>query len=152
MIEDIIGVELVQNQDRVRKELCCPICLGILRNPKECSRCETAFCQICLLKSLERATCCPLKCSEDIEVKQKCHKIIRNSLSELKIQCLNDQCRDVTAYDEYARHLQSCEFKLVECVAFRDCGVKMPKDKIRAHQDTCEYIMEECEHCQEQVK
>jgi len=69
MIEDIICSELVVNQEKIRKELICPICLGILKNPKECSWCETAFCQTCLNWYLEGSTSCPMKCSEDIEVK-----------------------------------------------------------------------------------
>ena len=74
-INDIISTDLVINQDQVRKELICPICIGILRNPKECSKCETAFCELCLLKCLESNSSCPLKCSENIEMKEKCHKI-----------------------------------------------------------------------------
>lgn len=103
---------------------------------------------------MENATACPLKCSKDIEVKSKCHKIIRNSLSELTLRCLNvdEGCAEVTRYDLFEAHIESCEYRLIECPAYEECRVKLPKSKIMGHTAACEYVEEKCDYCNENIK
>ena len=110
-VEDVISTEIIVNQEKIRKELICPIWMGILRNPKECSKWETAFCEICLSKCLEVNNRWPLKCSENIEMKERWHKIIRNSLWELRLFCPNRKwgCEEEVRYEVYLTHRKECK-------------------------------------------
>lgn len=147
-VDDVIPTDWVINQERVRKELVCPICIGILRNPKECSKCETAFCEKWLLKCLEANNRCPMKCSENIEMKERCHKIIRNSLCELKLYCPNKKwgCDEEVRYEIFKSHISSWKFQMTKWPAFDKCKIELPYRECEKHIKKCIYVLLPCEH------
>ncbi len=93
--EMLLSSERVVNQDMVKEELRCRICLGILWEPKECRVCETCFCGPCLDRWLAAGSPnCPLKCSNEPAFKDKAHKIVRNMLCDLQFHCKNSLCQE----------------------------------------------------------
>lgn len=129
------------------KDLSCPICLGVLVNPVECAICETAYCEGCLGKYGKSK--CPMKCSDELQIKKKCHKIIRNGLASLKLKCRFQTygCRRSFNYDAYLTHVGVCDHRVMPCIAYSKCS-KMDKiSEIHEHQDVCGFVEIQCEYC-----
>jgi len=144
-----LNSDWVVNQERLHKELICPIWMGVLRNPKECSEWETAFCGSCLYRSLESNNRCPLKCSTNIKVKDKCHKIIRNALSDLVLKCWYEECDKQFSYDAFFKHKSDWEFGMTKC---KDCGKQVERRKMHQHHMICEEGRIFWEYCEFGVK
>ena len=49
--------------DNLTSYLTCLICFKILKNPVECSKCETAFCSTCIETWKKQSGNCPVKCA-----------------------------------------------------------------------------------------
>jgi len=119
----------VVNQEQVKEELRCRICLGILWEPRECKVCETCFCGPCLDRWLASGVAtCPLKCSAEPEFKDRPHKVIRNMLAELTFHCKNSLCQARIEYPRVFEHERVCEFDLRECGGKAEgCQTVLPK-------------------------
>ena len=82
----------------------CVICSGTVLSPKECTECQSLFCQAHLPKG---AFPCP-KCRGSTEYRQP-HRLVMLQLSRLKFRCLkHPQCKAITTYDSYEAHLRGC--------------------------------------------
>ena len=73
----------------------CDICLGILTNPKQCSSCQTNYCQACITNWEKKNKSCPMRCNS-YEI-QDTSRVVKNILSKLVIKC--EFCSDNIGYD-----------------------------------------------------
>lgn len=85
----------------------CPICLGILVDPVECSSCGNCFCNRCYEKfRIEKNTKdCIYKC-KNIETKQ--NKIINKILAKIKFKCENGCGQEIEYFDLKSHYAKTC--------------------------------------------
>ena len=95
-------VDLFDEKDIVNKEyyngikdkINCPICLSIIEEPYQCSKCERFFCKNCIL-SVEK---CPFRCENNT---YNPSLLCKQLISELKIKC---KCGQVVDFDHIRIH------------------------------------------------
>ena len=68
----------------------CCICTKIVLDPKECEKCQTLFCKVCIEKWSKEKRYCPLQCPDAKYV--KIHKFVNNILMELRFNCPMENC------------------------------------------------------------
>lgn len=134
------------------EELKCRICHGVLIHPLECKQCENCFCMNCLQKWLLQSGHCPFKCAEEPDFKMKPHKIIRNMLSKLKIECKykDKGCTKVLDYDKLEIHEDhECAFLLKPCSNKKSgCKAMLKKSEIEKHlHEECIHAKQLCMYC-----
>lgn len=108
----------------------------------------------CLQKWLTESGQCPFKCAEEPDFKLKPHKIIRNMLSKLKIQCKNKGlgCTKVLNYDKLEIHEEhECEWLKKPCqYKSEGCKAILGVNEIDKHiKEECLYTPMECMYCNE---
>jgi hypothetical protein len=93
-------------------DLCCPICLNILKNPITCSSKKHShnFCKNCIDEYLKNHNNCPV-CKNIFEYKT--NKNIENILSKLLFKCVfsKEGCNKIINYLSYFKHINECKFK-----------------------------------------
>jgi len=88
------------------KNLLCCVCLDIVKNPMECSKCETLYCTICweIIKMAGKQ--CVSKCDASSTIK-KANKFVREILTKLSFTC--NRCgKTKIIYDDYVKHHETC--------------------------------------------
>ena len=85
----------------------CSICMEVVNDPKECSGCDTLFCNKCISKWVQATTPennCPT-CLNTFREK-KIDRFILKSLNELKFRCY--LCSEVFSYESKREHAFIC--------------------------------------------
>ena len=81
-----MGYELERFVDKVPNAFICLICHEVVRNPKECSICESLYCSECLAQCLEQtSSLCPNRCEKSEMTRPG--RVIRSSLEDLLLRC-----------------------------------------------------------------
>ena len=82
----------------VKSMINCLICLNIIEDPVQCSKCQHYFCSECINENVK----CPLRCEDNQFIKSiSCS----NLLSNLKFKCI---CEEIVYYDDREKHLEKC--------------------------------------------
>lgn len=84
----------------------CCVCLDILKNPMECSNCETLYCNNCweIIKMAGKQ--CVSKCAANSQIK-KANKFIRELLEKLTFKCSRCSKANII-YADYVKHIDIC--------------------------------------------
>ncbi|CAG9330892.1 unnamed protein product [Blepharisma stoltei] len=81
-----MGYEVERFVDKVPNSFLCLICHEVVKNPKECTSCESLFCGDCIAACIElNGYICPNRC-EKSEM-QRPGRIIRTNLEDLLLRC-----------------------------------------------------------------
>lgn len=104
-----IGIkeELVENYNEFKKiigSLVCVICLDIVRNPLQCEKCESLYCEDCWEIMKISGKKCVLHCIAPI---RKANTFVRDMLSNLKITCETCGKKSID-YNLYVKHMEAC--------------------------------------------
>ena len=97
--EDINNIEYYTT---IKEFINCNMCLSILRNPNECTQCESIYCKGCIDEWLKRNKSCPLRC-KDFKFKES--RKLKNFLEQLEIICR--ECKEVYSFSNYYKHIES---------------------------------------------
>lgn len=86
----------------------CPLCQGVLWNPKACKHCQIHYCSECLKNRQSESFKCPsttINCP-NFEERRQCHTLTMNHLRDLMISCVNSayNCTEVLPYDQLEAH------------------------------------------------
>ncbi len=129
--------------------LTCSICLMLLRDPVECKRCQTQFCQSCASKWKQERQRCPVRCRPFDT--QPSHKFVRTMLDELTIKCPRSEigCDTIVRYTGLNSHTNVCGFVEVVCPG-GECQV-LRKD-FQQHYAECGLVKITCEYCHEGIQ
>ena len=79
----------------------CLICLGLVENPVQCTKCQHYFCSECIKVNKT----CPLRCEDNQFIKSI---TCSNLLSNIKFKCA---CEEIVPYDDREKHLDKCNKK-----------------------------------------
>jgi hypothetical protein len=110
---------VVLNENEVLNQLLiCLICTGILIDPKECSKCQRAYCEDCLKKlKPNRCSVCKNLTFANAHIQTKYY------LDALKFKTVC--CDTIINYSENKTHIQNCE----QTVLCKDCNIKYIKEE-----------------------
>ena len=140
----VIDLDKYENLLQILK---CKICLNILLNPYDCSKCGNSFCFSCINKLKESDKACPFGCT-DYEIMPSSFAI-KKFLNQLHFTCLNKEngCNEIISYNNIELHDKNCEYINSICPN-NQCGKKLPWYLLKNHlQNECLYTLFECEKC-----
>ena len=143
-ISRVIDLDKYENLLQILK---CKICLNILLNPYDCSKCGNSFCFSCINKLKESDKACPFGCT-DYEIMPSSFAI-KKFLNQLHFTCLNKEngCNEIISYNNIEQHDKNCEYINSICPN-NQCGKKLPWHLLKNHlQNECLYTLFECEKC-----
>ena len=128
----------------------CCICLGVLKDPKQCENNEHYFCSGCIKTHLETSHSCPM-CQDKLtlETLRKAPRIVEETVSRLKIKCDHAArgCEDVVELGALQPHLENCDFKPVSC-SNQGCDEVVNKRDVRQHElNLCRFKTTTCDDC-----
>ncbi|CAD8205140.1 unnamed protein product [Paramecium octaurelia] len=135
---------LILDPKSINQHLMCAICKELVIDPRECGRCKTLFCSICINTQLEQNQTCQ-KCSQNIQLNDP-HPIIRNLISEIQIKCTNEGCSQQMQISKLDSHLKQCEQEKTKC-PHSGCDFKDTLQQMKIHQYTCGYRTKTCQKC-----
>ena len=143
-ISRVIDLDKYENLLQILK---CKICLNILLNPYDCSKCGNSFCFSCINKLKESDKKCPFGCT-DYEIMPSSFAI-KKFLNQLQFSCLNKEngCNEIISYNNIEQHDKNCEYINSICPN-NQCCKKLPWYLLKNHlQNECLYTLFECEKC-----
>ncbi len=122
-------IELVANPDvlETMKELSqCSICTGLVIDPKQCDKCENAFCRECVDSWLRKSSSCPFKC-ENPNFKEA-GRALKTMINKLILRCPQG-CPKTFNYEGLKTHVcDKTQENLKDCPC---CGTKVQSSKIK---------------------
>ena len=143
-ISRVINLDKYENILPILK---CKLCLNILLNPYDCSKCGNTFCYSCINKLKESNKDCPFGCTEyDITPSSFA---IKKFLNQLQFSCLNQEngCNEIISYNNIEQHDKYCEYINSICPN-QQCGKKIPWNLLKNHvQNECLFTLYECDKC-----
>jgi hypothetical protein len=111
--------QIVLKENEVLNQLLiCLICTGILISPKECSKCQRAFCEACLKKLKPRR--CGV-CKNTVFV--NAHIQTKYYLEALKFKTIC--CDTIIDYNQHKSHIEECP----NTVLCKECNTKYIKEE-----------------------
>jgi len=137
----------LEKQEKLLPVLKCKICLNILLNPYDCSKCGNTFCYACINKLKESMRKCPFGCI-DYEIMPSSFAI-KKFLEQLKFTCLNKEngCNEIIPYNSLVQHDKNCNYINATCPN-NQCGMKIQWNLLNNHiQNECLYTLFECNKC-----
>lgn len=106
---------LVKNIDfftSIEDLITCLFCQGIVISPKQCSNCESSFCEKCIFswekKKNQNTSSCPKRCLNSSFIDSS--RMLNNMLSKIELSCPND-CEKTLNYENIFRHNEICDNK-----------------------------------------
>lgn len=139
-------IDLEKNQNLL-SVLKCKICLNILLNPYDCSKCGNTFCYSCINRLKESMRACPFGCC-NYEIMPSSFAI-KKFLEKLNFSCLNKEngCNEIISYSNIEQHDKNCKFINSSCPNTQ-CGMKMQWTLLENHiQKECPFTIFECPKC-----
>ena len=140
----VIDIDKYENILQILK---CKLCLNILLNPYDCSKCGNTFCYSCINKLKQSNKKCPFGCTE-YEITPSSFAI-KKFLNQLKFSCLNKEngCNEIISYNNIEQHDKNCEYINSICPN-NQCGIKLPWNLLKNHiENECPYTLYECDKC-----
>ena len=137
----------LEKHEKLLPVLKCKICLNILQNPYDCSKCGNTFCYNCINKLKESMNKCPYGCV-DYEIMPSSFAI-KKFLEQLNFTCLNKDngCKEIISYNNLEQHDKNCNYINVVCPNSQ-CSLKIRWNLLNNHlQNECLYTIYECQKC-----
>ena len=91
----------------------CPVCLGVVIEPKQCSECQKLTCSECVEKWLSDHNDCPAGCGRKFE-SQRVHPLAERDLERLTFKCKH--CDDLFSYTDAESHIRKHFVAKSKCV------------------------------------
>lgn len=128
------GYDVDRFVDPPRKDFQCPICLGVVRDPLECTQCGALLCKKCacncgkaqnpffgLSSSIPKFNC-PL-CRSRTQPKEP-SGILKKLINSLVVYCKNkkNSCTETFQLGDVKAHEKKCEFKAIHCANHELCN------------------------------
>lgn len=129
------------------ESLTCPICMKLLIDPICCSTCHYTMCKNCCESWLKVNNTCPNKCEEFNE--EPLNRFAMALLSNIKLSCLNKECKKVLSYDGFSTHYSICDYTEVNC---KYCNKEILNKDTTKHISECGEIPVKCEECKLNLK
>lgn len=116
----------------------CPICLDVYQDAVETPCCHNLFCEKCIGNTRS----CPL-CNMRMG-SLKPNIPIRRLILELQIKCPNQNCKKNIKRCDLDRHMEACQFTVLECPNNNQCGHIMRQNLERHASEECLFRQVAC--------
>ena len=132
---------------KINDDLKCLICLDVLEDPHECTRCQTSFCLLCIQDWSSNRKTCPNNCDLVLE---RSHRFLRSELNRLQLRCqnANEGCEEILTLELLSTHESLCQYTKMKCPN-TDCPVYLQRSSLEPHLALCEYREVACERCKD---
>lgn len=118
----------------VPEDFNCPICMLVVNEPVEHSKCRKFFCRECLLDA-RLGQKCPQCRHSLVDTIINMHPFVRDQYEKLRIRCEHGGCPEIFPLSSKTRHITNCGFRPVVCA---HCRQSIPqKDMDSHHRDVC---------------
>ena len=129
----------------------CAICLNLVWDPIDCSKCQNIFCKYCIdLLLSKKKNSCPL-CRKPFK-SSNC-KALKKIFEGIKIKCPNSPCNEYPEYLDYLEHLKKCKYGKFYC-SNKGCDyentLNNQKD-MKAHLTSCLFGIAKCDFCNKEM-
>lgn len=142
-----IAFESIQDPEKNTTMFCCPICFRLVYDPKQCTKCDSIFCAVCVREQIQKGKDkCPFKCAGTFEV-GKLNRYLKEQLMAVRILC-PFSCGEVIKYEQVEEHFLVCREMQKHC---KNVGCNYVGDDIESHAKNCEYSLVKCELCGAEV-
>lgn len=144
-----LSTELIQDKS-ISETMTCPLCLGIVIDPKCCNQCKHVFCNKCLeelVKSQNKQCKCPL-CKIDLKI-SNLDSYAKRLMDSIQIKCFNNGCNIFINYGDYDIHLKKCNKSTSKC---KYCNIEYKFTDMVEHLKICPNIMVKCKKCTKDFK
>ncbi len=109
--------------DKIKDEVTCLICCGLVNNPMMCDNCETHYCLQCI-ENWKKANgdSCPKQCPAPINVK-KIIRSFKNLIDKILLKC--KVCKENISLTYYPDHIKPCTEKnsYITCPFCKSCRI-----------------------------
>lgn len=144
------GISFESIQDIDKKNLTifnCPICFKLVNNPKQCIKCDSIFCSICINQQISKGqNKCPFKCPGSFET-IKLNRHLKEQLMKISIKCPFN-CGEIIMYEQVEKHFLCCKETKKYC---KNSGCSYIGEDIEKHAKNCDFLLMKCELCKENV-
>lgn len=151
-IREGIDLDLITSEySSVVEELICPICSSLVLDAVACKKCEKPFCKFCIHTWLKKKNSCPNRCTTFVETELP--RLLRNMINKIKAKCIYHKlgCNEVILYENYIKHIETCEFAEWRCLE-KNCKYVNIKSKVIDHCNTqCGKLLDKCKNCGETI-
>ena len=135
-------IELLKNKEKLEDFHLCELCKDILEEPVACKNCEGNFCTKCIRNfANQNNSQCFNKCKFE---ESKPSKLVYKALDVLQFTCTNNQCKEISTYNNYFNHLKECMYIVITC---EFCQKQLIKQDYEEHISKCEEFELRCEIC-----
>lgn len=142
---DYNNLELIVNSEyflNFENFLTCPICLGLIIDPQECSHCLSNYCNSCINKW---DGSCPKKCDVLFLTFEKPSKYFNQIIEKIIIRCF--RCCESINYRNFKKHIETeCDKIIVKCQN-ENCNITVEKALLEQHMKSCILGKRTCEEC-----
>lgn len=121
----------------------------VVKDPLECSGCQTLFCTACIDPWRASNGHCPKKCqgNDDVEFRAV-HRYVSQELLSLKFKCFNPGCNQVNEHNKAIEHLKNCDKLFQPCI--QGCGLGIVGEDMTYHcVKQCHFYKITCDKCGE---
>ena len=151
--------------EKVHPRFDCPICLHIVKDPKQCLHGHT-FCSACIQSCLNVKKLCPIDRQPFTELQLGVNLFARSILEDMIVKCettliankssIHDDklCQWIGSLNSLSQHLsRDCEFVPKKCPNYFDgCSFVGRKGTLEEHQHVCPMRLINCTHCKVSIK
>ena len=150
------------NDDQIDIELRCTICDEPFQSPVNCTNCGNTFCQVCIIKWMQRQLSCPSCRQMGNNFLPVISRVILNQLNRLLVQCslcqerniqrtnfndhislicpkqvitCNNQCRWIGLRENLQQHIIECPKQRIICS--NTCGWNDLREYLQQHIIEC---------------
>jgi hypothetical protein len=142
---DYNNLDLIVNSEyflQFENFLTCPICLGLIIDPQECSHCLSNYCNTCINRW---DGSCPKRCDSLFLTFEKPTKYFIQIIEKVIIRCF--RCCESIKYGNFKKHIEGeCDKIIVKCLN-DNCKVEVEKALLEQHMKSCIYGKRTCEEC-----
>ena len=123
----------------------------VVKDAKECSSCQSLFCDTCIQPWAQNNDSCPKKCLGNNAVSwNNMHRYVKQDLLGLKFKCSLPECTFTGTYEQALNHFKECEHQFLPCR--QGCGLGIVGKDMDYHcMKQCKYFKITCENCEEEV-
>ena len=150
------GYEDDRFEKEVDRNLHCPICMNVLKDPVQCRRNQHYFCTPCITRYLRHnsSTCPTCRDELTIETLGQPARIVTDLLSSLNIHCdyADRGCGEMVELEFLKGHVINCGYSPTLC-ANDGCLMIVNKQDEKHHEtQVCEFRRVKCGDCSEEVQ
>lgn len=122
-------------KDGSRKNLECPICLSLLKDPHLTDCCGHNFCRLCILRVKESSQSCPVCREETFSIFPNLERKREVGLVSVYCSHRSNGCEWIGQLSHFDEHVKGCKYASYPCP--HNCGAMLYSNQLEEHEMHC---------------